>query len=227
MWALLPLKDFPNAKQRLAGVLDGGQRIALLEAMAGDVLQALADHPDMDGTLVISDDPAARRLARQYGAEFVSEGELGVHGLNAVVQATVTQLARDGEDEVFILHGDLPLVDAAEIGQMIRPHRLAQSPALTLATDRLGDGSNGVLCSASANIVFAYGKGSCARHREQAQSAGMNCQVLTLPGLSCDIDTPDDLFALLGHPRLAMAERTRDYLEASGIARLLRTPVNA
>lgn len=221
MWAVLPLKDFADAKQRLAGLLDGAQRIGLLRAMVGDVLCTLRGHPDLDGTLVVSADPLARALAQSHGADFVSETALGVQGLNAVVQAAVAQLARDGEDEVLILHGDMPLISTDEISQLIRHHRLAPAPALTLATDRHGDGSNGLLCSASAAIGFAYGKGSCARHREQAQRAGMSCNILTLPGMSCDIDEPADLVALLDHPHLAAAHGTRNYLAASGITHLL------
>lgn len=226
MWAVLPLKEFPNAKQRLSGVLDGRQRTDLLEAMASDVLQILNGHPDLDGTLIVSNDPVARRLARTYGADFVSEAELGAQGLNAVVQATVRQLARDGEDEVLIVHGDMPLITAAEISLLIRHHRLAPTPALTLATDRRSDGSNGLLCSASSAIAFAYGKGSCAQHQAQAQRAGLACSIMTLPGMSCDIDEPDDLLAFLNHPNVAAATRTRDYLAASGIARQLRAQEN-
>ena len=49
----------------------------------------------------------------------------------------------------------------------------------------------------------------------------MTCSVLSLPGMSCDIDAPDDLLAFLNHPNAAAAIRTRAYLSASGIARQL------
>ena len=42
MWALLPLKRFSSAKQRLAGVLTPTERRALVLAMASDVLATLA-----------------------------------------------------------------------------------------------------------------------------------------------------------------------------------------
>jgi 2-phospho-L-lactate guanylyltransferase len=227
MWALLPLKEFTNAKQRLSGVLDAQQRTLLLEAMVSDVLQALDGHPDLDGTVVVSSDPIARRLALSFGADFVDENEFGVRGLNPAVQAAVMQQARYGEDEVLVIHGDVPLITPAEIGLLVRRHRLAVAPALTLATDRRSDGSNVLLCSASAAIAFAYGKDSCARHCEEARRNGMSCEVLTLPGASCDVDEPEDLLALLEHRNLPVARHTREYLYSSGIAAMLLAQENA
>jgi 2-phospho-L-lactate guanylyltransferase (CobY/MobA/RfbA family) len=41
MWAVLPAKDFVDAKQRLAPVLTAAQRNALFRAMLEDVLTML------------------------------------------------------------------------------------------------------------------------------------------------------------------------------------------
>ncbi len=41
MWAVLPAKDFNDAKQRLASVLDGAARRGLFRAMYEDVLATL------------------------------------------------------------------------------------------------------------------------------------------------------------------------------------------
>jgi len=221
MWALLPLKDFASAKQRLIGTLNSKQRICLLDAMANDVLRVLGSHPDLDGTLVVSSDPIARQLARRYAVDFVSESELGAQGLNPVVQAGTVCLAQRGIAEVLIIHGDLPLVTHAEIGQIIRHHRCAPQPTLTIATDRHDDGTNGLLCPTGSALSFGYGKGSCRWHQDQARASGMACDVMILPGMSCDIDEPDDLLVFLNHPNLATAVCTRDYLAASGIVRQL------
>lgn len=226
MWAVLPLKDFARSKQRLAGLLDASQRGGLLEAMANDVLQTLSGHPDIEGTLVVSSDPAARRLARTYGAGFVSEAELGVSGLNPLVQAAVALLARHGIDEVLVLHGDLPLITVAEVSQLVQQHRSTPSPSLTLATDRHRDGSNGLLCQTANAPCFGYGKGSCQWHQEQAHLAGMTCTVLFLPGIGSDIDESGDLLAFLNHSNASAATHTGRYLAASGIARQLLAQEN-
>ncbi len=221
IWALLPLKEFASAKQRLSGLLGPELRVGLLDAMANDVLQALSGHPDIDGTLVVSNDPRARALALRYGADFISESELGAQGLNPVVQAGVVRLAQRGIAEALIIHGDLPLVIPAEISQLIQHHRHTAQPAITLATDRHGTGSNGLVCSTGSALNFGYGATSCRWHQHQAQSLGMTCSVLNLPGMSCDIDAPDDLLAFLSHPNAAAAVHTRAYMSASGLARQL------
>lgn len=227
MWALLPLKDFASAKQRLSGLLGPAQRIGLLDAMASDVLQALRGHSDLAGVLIVSSDPAARQLARRHGVEFVSESELGAQGLNPVVQAGAALLAQRGITEALIIHGDLPLLTPAEISRLIHHHRRAAPPALTIATDRHGTGSNGLLCPTGSALRFGYGATSRCWHEDQAHALGMACDVLTLPGMSCDIDEPDDLLNFLHHPDTAAAVRTREFLSASGIARRLRAQEDA
>ena len=42
IWALVPVKDLRDAKQRLADVLDADERRALFRAMLEDVLAVLA-----------------------------------------------------------------------------------------------------------------------------------------------------------------------------------------
>ncbi len=227
MWAVLPLKDFARSKQRLAGLLDEVQRRELVQAMASDVLRVLSRHPEVEGTLVVSGDPAARRLAQRCGAETITEVDLGAKGLNPVVQAAVAVLAQRGIDDAMVLHGDLPLITAAEISRLIAAHRSAPRPALTLATDRHCDGSNGLLCATALAPTFGYGPGSCGWHQEQARLAGMACQVLQLRGIGHDIDTPDDLAAFLDHPHAVSAASTRRYLAVAGIARQLLAQENA
>lgn len=98
MWALVPLKNFAQAKQRLSAVLNPEERRGLFEAMAKDVLSILKSHPDIENTLVVSVDPVARQLATQYDAEFLDESNFkfrdsNTGGLNATVQAAVDGLA--------------------------------------------------------------------------------------------------------------------------------------
>lgn len=221
MWAVLPLKDFARSKQRLAGLLDETQRSDLLQAMATDVLRLLSRHPDVEGILVVSGDTAAHRLAHRFGADIVTETALGAKGLNPVVQAAMAVLARRGIADAMVLHGDLPLITAEEVSLLIAEHRSVDQPTLTLATDRHGDGSNGLLCATAPAPIFGYGKGSCQWHQEQARLAGMHCKVLSLPGIGHDIDEPDDLVAFLDHPNAIAAMNTRRYLAVSGIARHL------
>ena len=77
IWAVLPLKDFGEAKQRLAGRLTPAERRAFFQAMVEDVLTVLTRCSSLSGVAVLSDDPTARLLASHYGVALWSEHDLG------------------------------------------------------------------------------------------------------------------------------------------------------
>ena len=220
MWAILPLKDFVSAKQRLSGLLSPSERRGLFQAMVEDVLATLCGHPQLDGVLLVSDDPAAKLLAQHYGAEFLPETELEAKGLNAVVTATVRRLAERGNDEVLVVHGDLPLLTREEISTLIATHRRAGRPAVTIATDRHRKGSNCVVATPASALEFCYGADSLAAHSAQSETLGAQLTVLELTGAGCDIDRPADLLVCLQQSE-GGAGHTREYLRQSGIDRRL------
>ena len=57
--AILPVKSFGAAKQRLADVLGGGARNALAQAMFSDVLTSLRRVPELDEIAVVTADRTA------------------------------------------------------------------------------------------------------------------------------------------------------------------------
>lgn len=228
MWALLPLKSFANAKQRLSDVLTPEERAGLFQAMVQDVLKVLQLHPDIENTLIVSDDTAARELAQSYGADFLFEPTFnnswaaGEKRLNAAIQAGVNELAARGTDEVMIIHGDLPLISTSEISQLIRSHRQQGAFALTIAPDTHGVGSNCLLCTPAAGFTYCFGKNSFANHVSQANQLGMSLQTITLPGVGCDIDTPADLLTLINRAEQHSTSHTLRYLSTHGLLEPLK-----
>lgn len=215
--ALLPLKDFVNAKQRLSGVLAPHERRALFHAMVEDVLAALTAAKKIDHVLVISDDPAARLLSQHYGAGFISERDTAAVGLNAVIEAGVAQLVAEGFDRVLIAHGDLPLLGADDIDALLQQ----ATSGIWIAPDAINDGSNIMVCSPPLAIAFRYGAGSCAAHQAQAVSNGVSSNLWPSACMAIDIDYPDDLFRFLAiehHVDTAAGK----YLLQSGIANRLQ-----
>lgn len=230
MWALLPLKDFVQAKQRLAGTLTVSERRGLFHAMVEDVLTVLAAHPSFERTVVVSDDPAAQLLAEHYGIDCWSERELGVSGLNAVVSAALQKMAglQLGLPQVtsaMVVHGDLPLLGAQELNTLIDQHTelmKTHSSAVTIATDRHGRGSNILVCDPARAPTLAYGQDSCEAHYAAASAMHLPAQILALQGISQDIDTREDLQHLLSMAPTSAAERTLTYLFQAGIAQRLQ-----
>ena len=71
--AVVPIKTFDIAKQRLAGALARGSRESLAQAMFADVLGALRRSRRVDSIAVVTADPTADSLARDL-ATVVRDG---------------------------------------------------------------------------------------------------------------------------------------------------------
>lgn len=220
VWAVLPLKDFVSAKQRLAGILASHERRRMFHCMVEDVLDVLADHPGVEQTVIVSDDPSAMLLAEHYGTECWSETALQARGLNGVVNAAAKVLAAQGVETLLVVHGDLPLLSAQELQQFIEQHEVAGAPVMSIAPDTVDDGSNCVLCSPPDAVAFQYGRGSFHKHRAAAAAAKMTFNRVTLAGAACDIDNPIDLKNLLDSD--SGDRRTLRYLRESGIIERFR-----
>lgn len=218
VWALLPLKDFVNAKQRLSGVLSPQERRHFFHSMVEDVLAVLARHEGIEKTVIVSDDPSAELLAEHYGVDFWSETSLPGRGLNDVVTAFARQIEQQGVDSLLVVHGDLPLLSAEQIDTLLASH--PSSPAVTLAPDRHLQGSNCLLCSPPAVIDFHYGENSFQLHRQACERSAVAFSECLLDGVSCDVDNPEDLLVLL--EKSAADIKSVRYLKEMGIAQRLQ-----
>ena len=189
--AVLPVKRFSAAKQRMAAGITGGQRRDLAQAMVADVLEAIGRARAIEQTIVVSGDPVAQELAAAAGAEVVPDPEDGGH-----VEAALAGIARaeaDGAERVVLLAGDCPLLDPRELDSLLTG---VPGNYVGVVPDRHGTGTNALLLSPPDAIVPAFGEGSRARHVEAARQAGVPFGVEELPSIELDLDTPADLIAL-------------------------------
>lgn len=189
---VVPVKAFSAAKARLAGALDDGRRAALARAMADRVVTAARGLP----VVVVCDDEAVAAWARARGATVVWQPGAG---LNPAVSAAVEWCAERDVAEVVVAHADLPFADDLRT--------LAGFAGVTLVPDRHRDGTNVLALPAAAGFRFAYGPGSFARHRAEAERLGLAVRVLDDTALSWDVDHPEDLRGLPAEwPAVATAE---------------------
>jgi 2-phospho-L-lactate/phosphoenolpyruvate guanylyltransferase len=189
--AVLPVKRFGAAKQRLAAGLDAERRRALAAAMVADVLEAIGAARTIERTILVSGDPVAQELAAEAGAEVVPDPEDAGH-----VEAALAGIARaeaEGADCVVLLPGDCPLLDPRELDRLLTgvPERY-----VGIVPDRHGAGTNALVLRPPDAIVPAFGEGSCARHVAAARQAGIPFGVEELASLGLDLDTPADVIAL-------------------------------
>ena len=191
--AILPVKRFANAKQRLDPALASGARRALAEAMFTDVLTALRRVPAIDEVIVVTADPGAQRIAEGYGARALDDpAESGQD--QAVVRAAAA--ARElGATQVLSLPGDTPLIDPLELEALLGKPRTAERYVVIIA-DRHRTGTNALLLSPPDVLAPRYGPDSFARHQALAQEAGIQTEIADVASLALDVDTPEDLAAL-------------------------------
>jgi 2-phospho-L-lactate guanylyltransferase len=79
--AVLPIKNFTEAKQRLETMLTPGPRRALAEAMFSDVLTALRRSSTVEDILVVTRDHTAQQIAGGHGALVLDDEEPGQRGI--------------------------------------------------------------------------------------------------------------------------------------------------
>ena len=217
--AVVPIKTFDIAKQRLAGALARGSRESLAQAMFADVLGALRRSRRVDSIAVVTADPTADSLARDLATVVRDRAHAGQ---SAAAELGIAQALREGFERVLLVPGDTPLVDAHELDVLLE-RVAADRLAVAIVGDRHGTGTNALVLSPPDAIKPSFGPDSLARHTAAAEAAGLPHRVEDVPSLAHDVDTPEDLAALaalLNETRLGAA-RTRGalrQLERSGFA---------
>jgi len=212
VWACVPVKEFTGAKQRLASLLNPGQREILAATMLEDVLSALAGATLLGGILVNTIDPRAAALAERYGARVVTEGARDGH--TGAVNGMARVLAATEDGALLTVPGDIPRVTAEEIDAVVASCRTAPSFTIVPAHDELG--SNAVLCAPPFAVPLRFGDDSYFPHLQAARRQGIEPTIVRLPGIGLDIDHPVDLLAFMRAPP-RRPTRTLRLLEQFGL----------
>ncbi|MCC7099474.1 MAG: 2-phospho-L-lactate guanylyltransferase [Rubrivivax sp.] len=206
--AVVPVKRFTQAKQRLHARCDDALRHALARAMLEDVLDALAAARGLAGVLLVTADAEAAGLARRRGMDVLEEAQPG--GLNAAVTAAARHLRALGRRAMLVVPADAPGVSVAEIEHLGSVHA-QRGDAVTLVPSHDHGGTNALLLDPPDAMAPAFGPDSFHRHLRRAHAAGLATSVLELPGLGLDLDHPHDLQRFVATPS---DTRTRRLLQA-------------
>lgn len=210
---VIPVKPLDTSLRRLAGVLGVAERRALQAAMLSDVLTAATAFSAR--VVVVTADRLVADLARGYGAVIAPDHDPPA-GINAAVARGIA--AADGQAALVVM-GDLPCATEADLRQVT-----ASAPpgrGVTLAVSGDGTGTNAMLVAPRHVIAPSFGVGSLTRHLAAAETADVDCTVVTAPGLMLDVDTPDDLATLI---RTAGRSQTRELCDALGLEERLAAP---
>jgi 2-phospho-L-lactate guanylyltransferase len=196
IWAVVPVKDTADAKQRLGDAIAPPLRRRLALAMVEDVLATLAASPGLAGLAVVTVDETAAALASRYGARVLTDGARD--GQTGAVAGAARLLAHEGRGAMLTIPGDVPLVTPDEVARISAAHDRTPDFVIVPAHDERG--SNAILCAPPAAVPLKFGDDSFFPHLEAARRAGLAPKILRLPGIGLDIDNPADLSAFLKIP---------------------------
>jgi 2-phospho-L-lactate/phosphoenolpyruvate guanylyltransferase len=199
---LVPVKNLSGAKQRLAALFDQATRTELAQAMLFDVLETLGTWTHCPDVGIVTSDPFALHLARQFHFSVIPDNT-NRSETDAIEMATRFCESR-GIDSTLVIPGDIPLIQSWELEKVLQSAP-AEGSVLVRAAD--GRGTNAMWRRPAGLFPARFGNDSFEPHHAAAQATGKPCVVLSLPGVALDVDTPADLRALAAAPGETRAQR--------------------
>jgi 2-phospho-L-lactate/phosphoenolpyruvate guanylyltransferase len=190
--ALIPVKGFRNAKQRLSPLLDVAQRELLAEVMFREVLNQILRARGLAETFVVTGDGRVAEIAFSLGAQVIREA--AEKGETEAVDFARLELKKSGREAVLIVPGDLPLVRSTDIETVLEqiPNG-ACSPFSLLVPSHDRMGTNALLLAPPDVIQLRFGYDSFSYHSSQVAAQGLPLRVLENASIALDIDEPKDL----------------------------------
>jgi len=205
--AILPVKSFDAAKQRLGSLLGAGSRHALAQAMFQDVLSSLRKTDAIERIVVVTSEPSVEFAADEQVV--LLEDELR-DGQSPAAETGIRWAIEAGFERVLLVPGDTPLLSVTELEALLAN----ASEDVVIVPDRHGTGTNALLLRPPTAIAPSFGPDSLQRHVAAAESAGVAHRVEQLPSLMFDVDTSEDLAGVAEaiEGSRAVAPRTRGAL---------------
>jgi 2-phospho-L-lactate guanylyltransferase len=179
--AIVPVKGLAGAKTRLAPLLSAEERARLVVEMLDGVLTACREAGAIDGTLLVTPEPA---LARDGASVLV---DAGTGHADAIALALADPRAAAG---ALVVMADCPLATAASLDDLA-----ASARPLALARARDG-GVNALALQAVDGFRPRFGV-PVGTTVAEARAAGYAPVVLDDPRLALDVDLPEDYELLL------------------------------
>ena len=186
---LIPVKEFHEAKKRLAPHFSPADRAALAEAMCEDFFNVVAATSCADRVFVISKEAGALSRARERGWETIVESHQVSESCS--IDAGSRYCAEQGVHALLRLPVDLPVVEPSDIEAVFE--HLDAAPSMVIVPSSDGTGTNALLRSPAVLFPSHFGPNSFPRHLAEAEGCGARIRVLRNDRLELDIDELDDL----------------------------------
>lgn len=188
-YAVIPVKGFAGAKQRLATFLEPHERRTLARAMLTDTLTACKQVGALDGIGVVTCDPDVAEAVEALQVEVLWEPQ--AQGHTSAVAFGIQVCQQRGITTMLTMPGDLPLLTPADVQAILAP---AEPPVPVILVPNHDDlGTNAVVLSPPDCLPLAFGYDSFQRHLRLAAERQLAIAVRRLPHVALDIDEPEDL----------------------------------
>ena len=196
--ALIPVKGFGNAKQRLSPLLDRAERETLAETMFRDVLRQVLGARGLAETVVVTGNDEVCTIASSLGARVIRQQD--EKGETEAVNFARRELTAMGREAVLIIPGDMPLVRSSDIEQLLGEVPEGARPPFALLVpshDRMG--TNALLLAPPNVIRLRFGYDSFSYHMNQVRAQGLPIRFIENERIGLDIDEPRDLERFLAY----------------------------
>ena len=202
--AILPIKSLGAAKQRLSELLASGSRQALAQAMFSDVLAALRHVQGIEEIVVITANRVAEDAAHDNGGAACCTTPTRRASPPPRGSASVTRSPR-ATSACCSCPATPRCSTRCELDAMLVR---ASGTAVTIVPDRHGTGTNCLLLAPPDGYRAQLRPRQPRAPRGRRPRRGGRADVVELPSLVLDVDTPDDLERAGGRSRGA-ARRMR------------------
>jgi 2-phospho-L-lactate guanylyltransferase len=213
---LIPVKEHARAKTRMAPLLNAEERSALAWALLEDLIAALRPLPWPVVAVTNSD-----RVACRVGSlGWTVHREEHQSSESASIDAASKRLSDEGVEAVLRVPADLPLIQSADIADLLSMQLPARSAVVVPSFDKRG--TNALLRTPPDLFPSRFGPDSFALHLREAAAAGAHLQIIENPRLALDLDDAADVARFVAQPadgetyRTLMRFNIRERLAAYG-----------
>ena len=186
--AIIPIKPLKRGKSRLSDVLSQEKREELNQYLLSYTLQCLKNIKTIDHIIVISHDPLALTLARNFGAKTVIENRNS--NINRALRKATKAAKAINSSKIIIVPADLPLLTKEDILFVI--NESGNPPEIVIVPDRRKSGTNVLFINPIGTMKYEFGECSFKKHLKQAEIKEINIKICIRENLSFDLDLPED-----------------------------------
>ncbi len=189
LWAIVPIKPLRRGKSRLATVLSEKDREQLNQTLLIKTILCLQEIKEIDQILIVSYDPSALTISRDYGVRTIQESPNT--NINKALRKGTMAAMTFNVSSILIVPADLPFIEPQAIRELLEKSQ--KPPEIVITPDRRMNGTNALYINPVGILDYDFGMWSFRKHIEQAERKKIRIEIYNNDRLSFDLDIPEDL----------------------------------